>query len=187
MKFRIYFAVCVLVFTHGLPVRALDTAAQAQARAALEKELDELENPSARPETKIPHADVASQPDKSTNNSASIIPVAAVTPNLATTDVASATAIAPIKTSAPTAVAIPKPVAPTPVVKTPVSPPAIVKPTRDIVPIYGEVFKNAQVEKVQADGVIISYWNAHGGFELTWVDFNVLTPEFRKQCVMDSQ
>ncbi len=55
------------------------------------------------------------------------------------------------------------------------------KPPNDIVTIFGTVYRNARVEKVERDGVIISYWTANGGFAITKVDLNVLPADFLKQ------
>jgi len=60
-------------------------------------------------------------------------------------------------------------------------PPAQVKPTNEVVTIFGTSYKNAQVEKVDPDGIIISYGTAGGGMGMSKVYFSDLLYEFRQR------
>jgi hypothetical protein len=74
----------------------------------------------------------------------------------------------------------PKPRLAPPVLKIPTSS-VPEKTTNEIVTVYGAVYKNAKVEKVEANGIIISYWTAEGGFAMCKVYFVDLPYEFRRQ------
>ena len=87
---------------------------------------------------------------------------------------------APTKTKPAVAPATPKPtpaLAATKLSGLPVK----VKPTNEIVTVTGEIYKNAQVEKVQPDGIIISYTPAGGGLAITKVYFEDLSAELRQR------
>jgi len=55
------------------------------------------------------------------------------------------------------------------------------KPTIDIATASGAIYKNVYVEKVEPDGIIISYTPARGGMGMTKVNFNDLSAEWRQQ------
>ncbi len=71
------------------------------------------------------------------------------------------------------------PVAPKP--SAPVKATTIAKPSSDIVTLFGAVYHHAQVDKVDTDGVVISYWTEAGGYSIIKLDFNQFTPEFVDQ------
>jgi hypothetical protein len=59
--------------------------------------------------------------------------------------------------------------------------PAPVRTGPEIVTIYGTVYKNTQVEKVDPDGLIISYSTPGGGLGMSKVYFTDLPDQFREQ------
>ena len=58
--------------------------------------------------------------------------------------------------------------------------PAPVKTGTDIVTIYGTVYKNALVEKIDSDGLVISYSLHDGGLGMTKVYFTDLPENYRE-------
>ena len=168
--------------------RARLHAFQAAARAALEEKLNELDAtpvavaataPLLVPAPPAPKAntwDVVAIPDASTTNRVETAPENKLPPptvSLSATPPADAVVAAPAVIDAPA----PPQTATTPVSQ-PAAAPAYVKPPNDIVTVFGTVYRNAQVEKVERDAVIISYWTANGGFAITKVDLNVLPADF---------
>jgi hypothetical protein len=63
----------------------------------------------------------------------------------------------------------------------PPTPPAQVKPGTELVTLYGTVYKNAQVEKVYWDGILVSYSTSGGGVGMSKVYFKDLPPDVRQQ------
>jgi len=189
MKPGIFFGLIVALFASCFSVRANDTPAQAAARAALEQKLRELDNPQAESVPAPPLRSVVVTPDRAATNVSTPLPIKAVV-------IQSQPAPAP---KIPVAVAVAPPPPPAPVKLPPVAPPArpkpivlpvATKPTRppvepepasDIVNIYGVVYKNAVVEKVQTNGLIISYSLPGGGVAMSKVYFEDLTYELRQQ------
>jgi len=60
------------------------------------------------------------------------------------------------------------------------SPPPKVNPTIEIRTADGTIYENAQVEKVEPDGIIISY-TLRGGSAMSKVYFNELSAELRQR------
>ena len=160
MKISVFIGLLFLVVASCLSVRAVDNPAQAAARAVLEQKLQALETPPVQPPTALPPKIVAP-------------PIAPAATNLTIT--------VPITKPRPPAAITPRP-KPTPPARPPATAAiAIEKPADNIVTIYGTVYHHAQVEKVEADGLVISYWTANGGFAVTKLDFRMLSPELQKQ------
>jgi hypothetical protein len=65
------------------------------------------------------------------------------------------------------------------------SPSLRARPTNEIVTIYGTVYKNAEVEKVDPDGLIISYWTSGGGMAMCKVYFTDLPEDVRQRYGKD--
>ena len=59
------------------------------------------------------------------------------------------------------------------------SPPAQAKPTNEITTVLGATYENVQVEKVDPDGITISYTPARGGLGLIKISFDELPDELR--------
>jgi hypothetical protein len=60
-------------------------------------------------------------------------------------------------------------------------PPVKAKPTNEIATASGAIYKNVYVEKVESDGIIISYTPPRGGMGMTKVLFDDLSPELRQK------
>jgi hypothetical protein len=61
-------------------------------------------------------------------------------------------------------------------------PPSSKSPTRpvnELTTISGSVYKNVEVERVMANGIVISYTPAGGGWAMTKINFEDLSPEIR--------
>jgi hypothetical protein len=86
---------------------------------------------------------------------------------------------APIKTQPAPAPAV----AGTAVVLHAASPPPSSKgsarPVNVLTTISGSVYKNVEVERVMANGIVISYTPAGGGWAMTKISFDDLSPEIR--------
>jgi hypothetical protein len=181
MKTGIYFGLWLAFVAGFISVRADDNAAQAAARAALEQNLKELDH---SPASGTPSGAALVQPGQSATYVTDTVPPKGVTPqtsSAATTPVAAPVATAaPIKT--PSTAALPTP-NPTPAfaATTSSSPPVIVNSTNEIVNDYGTIYKNAQVEKVDSDGLIVSYTPAGGGLAMSKVDFDDLPAELQQR------
>ena len=181
MKIRIIFGFGAVLIASGMSTLAVDTPAQAAARAALELKLQELDHPQSQPATVPPSWDVVAPAADSKSNLTDTVHQPAPT---ATMRVAAPVVVAPaptpasIRTQSPSTSASPRP-APAPLAKQIASPAVIRKPPNDIVTIFGTVYKNAEVEKVESDGVIISYWTTDGGFAISKLDFKILPAELR--------
>ncbi|MEI7535302.1 MAG: hypothetical protein WCK57_13120 [Verrucomicrobiae bacterium] len=167
MKMCVFIGLLFLVVASSLSVRAVDNPAQAAARAALEQKLQALETPPANPPTALPPKIVAPPIAPAATSVTVAVPITKPTPPAA------------IPPAAPPVTPRPKATPPArPLAKTPV---AFEKPADNIVTIYGTVYRHAQVEKVETDGLVISYWTANGGFAVTKLDFRMLSPELQKQ------
>jgi hypothetical protein len=202
MKNKICFGLWLIFIATSVSVRAEDNPAQAAARAALVKMLFEANQPQTPPATNqlATNATPWDMPEPSREltiartNSAQTNVVLAAPATLAvrtTPDVPAAVApatppvvvlstpvVAPIKLQpAAAAPAAPKP-APLILGTKQSSTPAA---TNQLVTIYGTVYKNAQVEKVYWDGVMISYSTSGGGLGISKVYFKDLPKEFRQQ------
>ena len=181
MKISVFIGLLFLVVASCLSVRAVDNPAQAAARAVLEQKLQALETPPVQPPTALPPKIVAPPIAPAATNLTITVPITKPRPPAAippTTPPAVAIKVTP-------AVAV-VPITPRPKPTPPARPPAtaaiaIEKPADNIVTIYGTVYHHAQVEKVEADGLVISYWTANGGFAVTKLDFRMLSPELQKQ------
>lgn len=187
MKTRIILGLWVAVVASWVTVRAHDNPAQAAAREALEQKLRELDNPQIQPAPVTPSWTAGEPNGESATNAPHPIRAKAVTPVpapptavAAPVNAASMSTPAPIKPPPVAAAERPKP---TPVRAATQSsiPPVKLKPTNEIVTIYGTIYKNAQVEKVEADGIIISYWTAGGGMAMSKVYFEDLPYEVRQR------
>ena len=86
----------------------------------------------------------------------------------------------PNKTQRAAAPVTPKPT-PAPAATKLSSPPVKANPTHDIATISGAIYKNVFVEKVEPDGIIISYTPALGGMGMTKVTFDDLPANLRQQ------
>ncbi len=178
MKTSIFLSLWVAVVASCLTVRAHDNPAQAAARAALEQKLNELDQPHSQPAPTLPAGAKLERPRQTATNTTNPVPAKAVMPHPAPVTTASApVAPPPLAAAAPTASTPTLVRAPTQATRPPVQP----KPTNEIVTIYGTVYKNAQVEKVEPDGIIISYWTAAGGLAMSKVYFEDLPHELRQQ------
>jgi len=155
IKTGIYFGLGVAFAVGLISVRADDNPAQAAARVVLEQKLKELNNPATvvTPQT----------------SSAATTPVAAPV-----------AAAAPTKIQSATALTTPKPTQALAAAKSS-SPPVMVSSTNEIVTTYGTIYENAQVEAVDADGIIVSYRPAGGGLAMSKVDFDELPPELQQR------
>jgi len=198
MKAGICFGLWVALVASFVSVRAEDTSEQALARAALEQKLRDLDNPQPQPAPGTPSGIVVAKPGESATNTANTVAAKAVTPQTApaaSTPVAAPAAVAPL-TVAPAAtaqsVAAPTNTQPATVPATPrpnpalagtksSSPPVKVNPTNAIVTTDGMIYENAQVEKVESDGIIISYTLPNGGWAMSKVYFNELSAELRQR------
>lgn len=59
------------------------------------------------------------------------------------------------------------------------------KPASEIATITGAVYKNAHVEKVDPDGITISYAPPHGGIAITKINFDELSDELQAKYGYD--
>jgi hypothetical protein len=53
------------------------------------------------------------------------------------------------------------------------------RPVNELTTISGSVYKNVEVERVMANGIVISYTPAGGGWAMTKINFEDLSPEIR--------
>jgi hypothetical protein len=227
MKTKIIFSLSAVVLASLISMRAADNPAQAAARAALEQELNGLDNPQTQPEPAMPPTVTTLQPDESaTNESATdmadtdadvldiidtlladvVIPqiapaeinptdspavetVAVVNPVVVAPIVAAPTVIVHVASVATTkalpaaelALSTPTAPAPAPVVKKLLSQPMAAKPANEIATTDGEIYKNTQVEKVERDGIIVSYSSPGGGLGMSKIYFADLSAEARQK------
>jgi hypothetical protein len=177
MKATIFVAVCAASGAGFISVNAADTAVQAVARAAWEQKMNELDRPQTPPplEPDIPSKTAGAQPDQSATNVSRMVPEKAVTPP---------TAAALDKTQPAAAPATPGPI-PQPAVTKSSGPPAMADSTNEIVTVTGQIYKNVRVEKMESDGIIISFPTASGGIEMTKIYANELTDALRQKYGFD--
>ncbi|MFZ0826480.1 MAG: hypothetical protein WAO02_03565 [Verrucomicrobiia bacterium] len=69
----------------------------------------------------------------------------------------------------------------------PSSPPVAAKPTNQIATATGAVYNNTHVEKVEPDGITISYTPTHGGIAITKINFDELSDELRQKYGFDAE
>jgi hypothetical protein len=81
---------------------------------------------------------------------------------------------APTKTQPAVAPATPKP-------------PAKAKPTNEITTLIGATYKNVYVEKVEPDGITISYTPARGGLGIIKISFDELSDDLRQKYGFDPE
>jgi len=63
----------------------------------------------------------------------------------------------------------------------PAKPPVKVNPANELATATGAIYENVHVEKVESDGMIISYTPARGGVAMTKVYFDDLSAEARQR------
>jgi hypothetical protein len=166
MKIRAQFCLLAFVSAVCLSAEALDTPIQETARQALMEKLRELDNP---PPPRITNRTV---PPPAVS-SAPIVVSASVKPAVAVA-ASAAPAISPPPVKPVVAVVSRQP-ARQPVKSAPVTrPPLIQKPADNLVDVYGRIYRHAEVIKAGKDGILVSYWNAVGGFEMSWIEFKDL-------------
>jgi ribonuclease E len=109
--------------------------------------------------------------------------VVAPAPQTSTAPAAAASmAVVPIATLGPVAVpARTQPAAVPATPKLPSSSPGRMRPTNELVTTTGVIYKNVEVQRVVADGIVISYTPAHGDWAMTKVYFRDLPAENRRQ------
>jgi hypothetical protein len=88
--------------------------------------------------------------------------------------------VGPTKTQPAAAPATPKPI-PASAATEPSSSPVKAKPSNEIATLGGAIYANVHVEKVESDGIIISYTPARGGMGMTKVLFNDLSAELQQR------
>jgi cytoskeletal protein RodZ len=177
MKTTIFVGLCAALIASFISVQAEDTPAQAAARAAWEQKLNELDHPQTQPPLNpaAPSKAVIVQPGQSTTNVTRTVPEKVVTPQ---------PAAVPTKTQLAAAPAVPGPT-PAPVATKPSSPTAMASPTSEIVTVAGVTYKNVRVEKVEWDGIIISFTPASGGTAMTKIYANELSDALRQKYGLD--
>jgi hypothetical protein len=87
---------------------------------------------------------------------------------------------APSKTQPAATPATAKPT-PAPAATESSSPPVKANPANEIATASGAIYKNVYVEKVEPDGIIISYTPTRGGVGMTKVYFDDLSAELRQR------
>jgi hypothetical protein len=80
--------------------------------------------------------------------------------------------------------ATPQPTPPSAAIKSS-SPPAKAKPANEITTLSGATYKNVYVEKVEPDGITISYTPARGGLGIIKISFDELSDELRQKYGFD--
>jgi hypothetical protein len=115
---------------------------------------------------------------------------AAVAPTTVTPAVVVPAAVAPVATvrtvavpakTQPAAAPVTPRTIPAPAATKSSSPPVKAKPTNEIATVSGAIYKNVYVEKVEPDGIIISYTPSRGGMGMTKVLFDDLSAELRQK------
>ncbi|MGD0350383.1 MAG: hypothetical protein ABSB84_08745 [Verrucomicrobiota bacterium] len=186
MKTIIWVGLCVGLGASFIAVRADDTLAQAAASAALEQQLKEPTQPPLASDTNS--RAVVVPPGKSATNITGTVSTNAVTPPTApvaaparkASAVVTPTVVAPATTQPAAAPATPNPI-PAPVATQSSRAPAQLVPTNQIMTVSGYTYKNAHVEKVEPDGIIISYTSGNGGMAMTKLYFEELPSELRQR------
>jgi len=197
MKARYFFGLSVALVASLASVSADDTPAQAVARAALVQKMDALDNPQTQPSPDTASGTTVAPTGGSATNATNAFPAKAVAPetaSAASTPVTAPVAVPLTVVPAPSAQSVAEhtntqsgsvPIAPGPkpaLAETKSSgPPVKVTPTNDIVTTDGTIYENAQVEKVEPDGIIISYTFPSGGVAMSRISFNDLPAALRQQ------
>ena len=171
MKIQTVLAAGIVVCAISISAFAGDTPSQAAARAALEKELGDLDHPPSSPAP----ANVPPRPAAVATNASAAAPKSP----------------APVPVKAP--VSAPAPVSVAPTVQTPpptVKPaPVVVRPVRlavsqgtnTIATSSGTVYNRAKVEKVEPDGITVSYEPDGGGIAVAKIYFDELSDDWRQR------
>ena len=63
----------------------------------------------------------------------------------------------------------------------PPSSPATVRPSNELVTTTGAVYRNAEVERVMPDAIIISYTPAGGGWAMTRINLSDISPDMQQR------
>jgi hypothetical protein len=111
------------------------------------------------------------------------LPTVAVAPAPAI-PVAARVVAAPAKIQPAAASATPKPT-PAPVATKPLRPPVKAKPVIVLTTVSGAVYNDVHVDKVEPDGITVSYTPENGGMAITKVSFDVLSDEWRQKYGFD--
>lgn len=190
MKTIIWVGLCVGLGASFIAVRADDTLAQAAASAALEQQLKEPVNSQTQPPlaSDTNSRAVVVPPGKSAPNITGTVSTNAVTPPTApvaaparkASAVVTPTVAVPATTQPAAAPATPNPI-PASVATQSSSTSAQPVPTNQIMTVSGYTYKNAHVEKVEPDGIIISYTSGNGGMAMTKLYFEELPSELRQR------
>ena len=116
---------------------------------------------------------------------ASAVPaVVAPVPKVSAAPVVTAPSVAVVPPAIPGPIALP---ATTPEAAMPAEPmlpsssPGRPRPVNELVTITGKIYKNVEVERVEDDGIVISYTPAHGGWATAKVPFEDLPGQLRQQ------
>jgi hypothetical protein len=145
--------------------------------------------PQTAPAATIPVAAPAAAPAPAAAAPAAATP-AAVAPAIVAPAVvapaATARAVAAPTVTQPVAAATPRPT-PAPAAAKSSSPPAEARPTNEIATVSGAIYKNARVEKVEPNGITVSYTPAGGGIGAVKINFDELSDEWRQQYGFDPQ
>jgi len=177
MKTTIFFGLCVALVAgfvsacaHNSPAPAAPVAEvttnEALAVVAPIAEVPTNEIPAAEIPTNETPAVAAPTSEVATNEApAVVVPVATAR-----------TVESSIKTQPAVALVTPKP---TPAISS--SPSVKVKPTNQLVTVNGEKYNNVHVEKVEPDGIIISYTLEGGGMGMTKIYLDDLSDELRQR------
>ena len=197
VKARYFWGLSVALVASFTAVRAGDTPAQAAARAALVQKMNNLDNPQILSSPGTPSGTAVAPPGESATSATNAIPAKTVTPQ--TASLKSTPVAAPAAT--------PLTVAPAPAIQSvtaqtntqsggvPAAPklnPALAQtkssgtlvkgnPTNDIVTTDGTIYENALVERVEPDGIVISYTLPSGGVAMSRISFNDLPAALRQQ------
>jgi hypothetical protein len=95
-------------------------------------------------------------------------------------------AATPTKTQPAVAPATPKPTPPPAAIKSS-SPPAKAKPANEITTLIGATYKNVYVEKVEPDGITISYTPARGGLGIIKISYDELSDDLQQKYGFDPE
>ncbi len=214
MNTKIIVGLCMVLGAGCLSARADDTPAQATAREALEQRLTELDSRHGQPPlSTVTPANTATNVTGTVPVNAETPQAGTVAeaPATETQPPAAATTIEPIPTPVVEAPATIVPVAAAPAAVVPavaasaVAAPAMSQPTpapvatessvrpvpatgtNEIETATGAIYRNALVEKVEPDGIIVSFTPAGGGLAITRISFDELSDELRKQYGFDPE
>lgn len=197
MKAKILMGMFVAFAASSISVQADDNASQAAARAALVKQLFGAEQPPPRPQPGRDSA-AAGSPAKSTNQlvtpatpKVAAVPAAPATNAITTPAPKARPPVVPAVPVKPVAMpARPQPPAAAPaipktnviavVAKAPI-PPEKSPSAYNLVTTTGAIYHAALVEKVEPDGLVVSYVPTGGGIAITKVLFEDLPDQVRQK------